>query len=313
MISTSKFKNLDLRRIGFFLLFIYGGAILTASIIALNGGLQNTSLVFFLLPTIYMWSPALANILTRFITHEPKSALWLKPNFKRGWIFWLAAWFVPGLLIMLGGGLYFLIFPQSFDPNMPIMQKAIALSGKSLSMPLWQLALLQISSGMLISPLINCIFTFGEEYGWRAYLLQKLLPLGYRKALILLSIIWGTWHWPIIILGYNYGLSYPGAPFPGMLLFVWVCFCFSVFLSWTVLKAGSVWPAVIGHAAINGMAGAATLFLSGDANILLGPSVQGIFGVMGFALLAIVLFIHPGELPALPYSENLQADEPLTE
>ena len=46
--------------------------------------------------------------------------------------------------------------------------------------------------------------TFGEEYGWRGYLLPKLLPLGEVKAAVIVGLIWGPWHAPILIAGLNY-------------------------------------------------------------------------------------------------------------
>jgi len=297
MFSKSDFNKLDLKRVGIYLLIVYSFAILTVIILALTGGLQNSPWALYLMPTSYMASPAIANILTRLITKEKWQQTWLRPNFKHGWKFWLLTWFVPGLLIMAGAALYFVFFPQSFDINMPYLQQLYQQSGETPSMPLWATALLQTVSGLFLAPFINGIFTFGEEFGWRGYLLQKLMPLGYRKALVILGIIWGTWHWPVIILGHNYGLDYPGAPYVGMLLFVWVCFCLGTFLSWAVLKAKSVWPAVIGHAAFNGMGAFAVLFLSGDLKPLLGPTAQGFIGIMGVAVLAMVLFIHPGEIP----------------
>lgn len=39
---------------------------------------------------------------------------------------------------------------------------------------------------------------FGEELGWRGYLLPSLLPIGRRKALLLHGVIWGVWHWPLL-------------------------------------------------------------------------------------------------------------------
>ncbi|MFP4498887.1 MAG: CPBP family intramembrane glutamic endopeptidase [Vulcanimicrobiota bacterium] len=47
----------------------------------------------------------------------------------------------------------------------------------------------------------------GEEYGWRGYLLPRLLPLGEIKATIILGIIWALWHLPMMVMG----LNYPGA------------------------------------------------------------------------------------------------------
>jgi len=44
------------------------------------------------------------------------------------------------------------------------------------------------------------IFTFGEEFGWRGYLLPRLAPLGGISAAIITGVIWGLWHTPVIVL-----------------------------------------------------------------------------------------------------------------
>jgi uncharacterized protein len=41
----------------------------------------------------------------------------------------------------------------------------------------------------VLAPIINSIATFGEEFGWRANLLEKFMPLGGRKALLIMGVI----------------------------------------------------------------------------------------------------------------------------
>jgi len=55
---------------------------------------------------------------------------------------------------------------------------------------------------------IGTLLAFGEEFGWRGYLLPKLLPLGEVKAALIVGLIWGPWHLPLLIVG----LNYPGQP-----------------------------------------------------------------------------------------------------
>jgi membrane protease YdiL (CAAX protease family) len=162
---------------------------------------------------------------------------------------------------------------------------------------------IQALLGILISPIANGLFTFGEEFGWRGYLLPKLMPLGWRKAMLLIGAIWGVWHWPVIFMGYEYGSSYPGYPWLGPLLFIWITFCFGVFLAWITLRAGSLWPAVIGHAAINGIAALAVLVVTGNPNPLLGPLPVGIIGSLGYAVVALALFFRPGQEVTLPAAQ----------
>jgi membrane protease YdiL (CAAX protease family) len=40
---------------------------------------------------------------------------------------------------------------------------------------------------------------FGEEIGWRGYLLPHLMGLGFRRALLLSGLLHGLWHLPILI------------------------------------------------------------------------------------------------------------------
>jgi membrane protease YdiL (CAAX protease family) len=288
----------DTRRILIFLAFAYGIAWLTGLYIYLTGGLGSGAqllpglpLAVALLAFPYMWAPALANILTRALTREGWKDVGLRPRLGRGWPYWLAGWFLPGVMTLAGAALFFVLFSQYFDAGLT------RLGASNLSLPMlaglspWASFAVQMLIAAIVSPLLNFVATFGEEFGWRAYLLPKLLPLGWRKAMLLQGLIWGVWHWPVIFMGYEYGFSYPGAPWLGPLLFIWITFCFGTFLAWLVIRGGSVWPAVIGHAAINGIAAGALLATSGQPNPLLGPLPVGVIGSLGYALAAVLLFI----------------------
>jgi membrane protease YdiL (CAAX protease family) len=156
---------------------------------------------------------------------------------------------------------------------------------------LWVLVAVQVLQGLVLAPLINGIATFGEELGWRAYLQPKLMAIGPRRAMVLMGLIWGVWHWPIILMGHNYGLDYPGAPLLGPLAMVWFTLIVGTFLGWLTHRAASVWPAVIGHAALNGMANLGTVFTRGHPNPLIGPLPTGLVGGIAFALVALVLLL----------------------
>jgi uncharacterized protein len=306
MVDNMEIK-IDTRRIVLFLGFAFGIAWLTGLVIYLTGGLTNSPkigpglpLAVLLLAIPYMWAPALANILTRLLTREGWKDTGLRPHFRKGWPYWLMGWVLPGLQTILGAVLFFLIFPQYFDSGLAKLQQSLLSSPVFAGISPWTVVLIETAAAILISPILNSLATLGEEFGWRAYLLPKLLPLGWKKAMLLMGVIWGVWHWPVIFMGYEYGFQYSGYPWFGPLLFIWITFCFGVFLAWISLRADSVWPAVIGHSAINGIAGLAALVSTGNPNSLLGPLPVGIIGSAGFAIVALILFFLPGQKGMLP-------------
>ncbi len=313
MVELPTKPKVDTRRIVIFLVLAFGIAWLTGLVIYVNGGLVNSRkvgpglpLAFILLAFPYMWAPAIAHILTRLLTREGWKDVGLRLHFRQGWPYWLMGWVVPGLLTIIGGVVYYLLFPRFFDPTLEGVRQALSRATVLGRLSPWTFVAAQAIGAIIISPIANAIGTFGEEFGWRAYLLPKLMALGWKRAVLLLGVIWGVWHWPVIFMGYEYGFKYPGYPWAGPLLFIWIVFCFGTFLAWITLRGGSVWPAVIGHAAINGIAALALLMvpLGITPDHLLGPSPVGVIGAIGFEVLALALFFSPLRKVNLPAAKD---------
>jgi membrane protease YdiL (CAAX protease family) len=243
-----------------------------------------------------MFSPALANVLTRWITKDSSKESYLKVNLKQNKRYLLIAWFGAPVLLLLGTVIYFVLFPSYFDRSFSGMSKILAQAaqqtGKVIPLSPQLFLAVQIIQAIVLAPIINSIATFGEEFGWRAYLLEKFMPLGGRKALLIMGVIWGIWHWPFIYMGYEYGFDYPGYPWLGPVVFLWFTFIIGTFLAWLTLKSRSIWPAVIAHAALNGMAPLALLLLKGQPNPLLGPAAVGLVASIPFTILGLALFLR---------------------
>ncbi|WP_054520118.1 CPBP family intramembrane glutamic endopeptidase [Thermanaerothrix daxensis] len=287
----------DRRRTLIFVLFAFGLAWAVGGVVALTGGIANSppipgglSLAFVLIAVGYMWAPALAHLLTRLITREGWQDLWLRPHFRQHWRIWLLAWFTPLVATVVGAAIFFALFPKYFDPDLLQLRVLLAGSGPLATLNPWLVVLLMTLQGMVIATVINSLFTFGEEFGWRAYLVQKLLPLGARRAALISGLIWGVWHAPVIAMGHNYGLDYPGFPWLGILTMTWACVLLGVFFTWITLRGRSVWPAVIAHAVINGISGTAILAVRGQPNPILGPLPVALIGSAGWLLIAVYLF-----------------------
>lgn len=52
---------------------------------------------------------------------------------------------------------------------------------------------------------ILVLLILGEEIGWRGYLQEKMMySFGTFKGIFLLGLVWGIWHMPIALQGYNF-------------------------------------------------------------------------------------------------------------
>lgn len=161
------------------------------------------------------------------------------------------------------------------------------------SIPIHLLAGLQLVQSILIAPVLGLPLALGEEWGWRGYLLPKLLPLGQGVALVATGVVWGLWHAPFILLGYNYPLH----PRSGVLLMTLFCVLFGVLFGWLRLAARSVWPAAVGHAVLNGGAGLLPVLVRAGAEY--DSAAAGITGWTGWILpaLAVTALLGSRRLP----------------
>lgn len=306
---------IDRKRIIVYLSFAFGIAWVGEFILITTGLAEGSladgtsTLTLVLEMVVYMGAPAEAHLLTRLITREGWQNLYLRPKLRQGWPYWVLCWLAPPLFVFLGAAVYFGLFPQYYDPSLALVRQtlAVGLGPTAASMDPWTIVMTQALTTMLLAPIINAVLMLGEEFGWRAYLQPKLMPLGGRNAVLITGVIWGVWHWPMITMGLNYGTRYPGAPWLGPLAMIWFTLVFGTFLGWAALRAGSVWPAVIGHGALNEIAGVVLVFVQGEPNLLLGPIVAGVIGSIAFAAVALLLFLIPGAL------EPVQAARPVSQ
>jgi membrane protease YdiL (CAAX protease family) len=52
---------------------------------------------------------------------------------------------------------------------------------------------------ILIAVASSIVFALTEEMGWRGYLYRQWRPLGFWRYSLLTGLIWGVWHWPMVI------------------------------------------------------------------------------------------------------------------
>ena len=243
-----------------------------------------------------MFFPAIGVVLTRLVTREGFKDSWLKPNIKGNIKTYLLAWFGPAILTFAGMGIYFLIFPNNLDLSFSYFTATLQATGaplETLPMPIGTLMLVQCVQALFLAPALNFFTCFGEEWGWRGYLLPKMKNLMPTVPMLLVTgIIWGLWHAPMTIIGHNYGLGYWGFPFTGIAMMCLFCITLGIFLSFVTLKTGSCIPAILGHGAINGIAAIGVYFTYDGGNPFVGPAPTGIIGMIPFILSAIPMVLY---------------------
>ena len=222
-----------------------------------------------------MWGPGLAAILvTLIVENRPLKSLRLNTLGPKRFYLW--AWFLPPLLIVLSGLLTILFGAGQLDTKFTFMQQQMQQTNTVLPISTSALVAIQIAQALLLGPLINLIFTMGEEIGWRGFLLPHLMPLGQWKALIISGTIWGIWHAPAIAQGHNY----PDHPILGIFMMTIFCILLGIIIGWTYLNTRSPWVAGIAHGSVNAWAGLPYLFLLPGFDTALGGTVTSLIGLL---------------------------------
>ena len=244
---------------------------------------QEETLVNTALTAVLMFFPALGVLITRIVTREGFNNSMLRLNLKGNVRYYLIGWFGPFVLTLLGMLLYFMVFPSEFTLDSYLTQMAtLPVSPKVF----WIVQLLL----MTVAPLLNVVTCFGEEWGWRGYLLPKVAArMKFLPTVLLTGFIWGIWHAPIIVAGHNYGVGYPGYPWTGIGAMCLFCIVAGVILSYITLKTKSCWPAVFAHGMMNGTASIGVIFLADPMayDRFIGPVPTGILGAAFYLLAAL--------------------------
>lgn len=209
-----------------------------------------------------MLCPTLAMLLTRYVTGEGfavtgKDSMLLGISFKnRKWIYFVIAMFLPWIYIELGNALTLLVSPYAFDPHNP---ELLGLADNERAIIYIQ-PVAAIVSGVTVS-----FAAFGEEAGWRGYMMPKMIKLwGIRKAVVIGGIIWGMWHWPLTYVGHNFGMEYFGYPFTGFAAMCVICIFMGIILTYVTCRSGSIWPAAFLHGINNASPSVLQYFINSD-------------------------------------------------
>lgn len=294
-----------------FLVLAFGLSWLVALPLWISGGLRNP--LFPLVSIAMMATPAAAALIVlRWVdrpTSIPRSlGLWPLRPVGRLLRFLGLALLVPigVVLIALPIGALLGVYPADFVHfsgfTETVDAQLAAAGAPPLPIPIGALVAIQLAT-IVLAAFINMVPALGEELGWRGFLLPRLLRLGTVPAIVISGVIWGGWHAPLILLGYNY----PGAPgWLGVLMMMGMCIVVGGLFGWLRLRSQSVWPAALAHGAFNAAAGSMLLFSQAGKSIdtvnatILGWSGWIVPAVVVAILVATGQFRRRGSPPVSP-------------
>lgn len=89
----------------------------------------------------------------------------------------------------------------------------------------------------------------GEEIGWRGFLVPRLYnDYGFTVTSIVTGLIWGLWHYPILLFA-DYHSATP--PWYALSCFTLMTGSMGFMYTWFRIRSGSLWTAVLLHASHN--------------------------------------------------------------
>lgn len=190
------------------------------------------------------FSPAIAAVVVRrWVTREGFRDAGLRLRVRAARFYYLVAWIGPVLVLAATVALAAVL--GLYHPDVSEITSTI---------PLLELALL------LVIPIAVLPAFWGEEFGWRSYLQQRVSRWPVRAALIT-GIIWSVWHYPLVFTDY----ADHSSPLVGMVTWTITVIPQAIILAWLFLRSGSVWVACLAHAGNNMILGTLSAALLVDA------------------------------------------------
>jgi membrane protease YdiL (CAAX protease family) len=260
--------------IALFLVLAFSLAWCLEALMALFGGLRGRAAPAILLAVMFV--PGVASVLARVATHDSWDDAGLRLGRPIGYPL---AWAAILALVAATTAITWVLWPGSTD--LSALRQV-----EELHLP-WQVLFLLV---VVAAPALNFLPALGEELGWRGYLLPKMLFLGELQASLASGAIWGLWHAPVIVQGYNF----PRHPVAGIAIMVVGCALLGGVMGWLRLRSDSVFPPALAHGTLNAVAGV-PLAIMPTVDTAYGGLLLGMAGWLPMAIVLVAL-VGAGQL-----------------
>ncbi|MGX7672835.1 CPBP family intramembrane glutamic endopeptidase [Plantactinospora sp. DSM 117369] len=218
------------------------------------------------------FGPAVAAVVVRrWVTREGFADAGLAPRLRAAKRYYLIAWIGPVLVLAVTVGLATAL--GLYEPDLADLPGPATLL-------------------VLVAPVVLTPLFWGEEFGWRSYLQQRVGRSPARAALIT-GLVWAAWHYPLVFTDYAGYAS----PLLGIVTWTLLIVAQAVILAWLFLRSGSVWVACLAHAGNNMVIGTLSAALLIDAGGL-DPASADLLGLVPLAAICAWILLTGRLSPA---------------
>jgi membrane protease YdiL (CAAX protease family) len=142
-----------------------------------------------------------------------------------------------------------------------------------------------LGQGIIAGSTLSLPFMFGEEFGWRGLMFRETLKMGFLKASGFIGLVWGIWHFPIILMGHNY----PHHPYLGILMMCLFTISISPIFTYVRIKTKSILGSCMLHGMINATGAMYALYIANGNELY--SSIAGWAGIIAGIVLTICILL----------------------
>lgn len=257
-------------------------AVVPMMCLGLLAHLIGNPVVTMALSSLAMMLPLLAVVVTQLIYKEPVlRGLGVSFKLNRWWF--VGALLMPVLAMAILA--VSLLMPGAYW-NVESETVRMALDQMPAGMGPWGMIAITLVSGIFAGATINALFAFGEEIGWRGFLVKEFEGKNFMTLSLVSGVIWGFWHFPLILNGHNY----PQHPVIGVFMMVLMCVALTPMFLYFRQKSGSVIVPAIMHGTFNAVVGVSNIFVAPANDLLIGG--PGLAGIVVMLLFDLLLYLY---------------------
>lgn len=195
---------------------------------------------------LFTYGPPVAAVICALLFHrgERLNALGLRFEPNRWWLIaCVVAFAMAGYTLTVGA-----IIPQLATGQIGDVQANAAMltQRQAADMPAGPLGAILILAIAALG--FSILFTLTEEMGWRGYLYRQWRQLGFWRFSLLQGVIWGVWHWPLVIY---FGMVFADNRLAGLAFYPLMTMIASPIATLLRDRGGSIWAPGIWHGTHN--------------------------------------------------------------